>query len=376
MHHHLHQIARRLFFTILFFGFSLSAQTADFAGQISGSAYVNDLSADETMIGVRYIPDLSLQKNISDDFNIDTEFSLNMYSTHRFDFSNYENDVKPYRLWFRLATSQFQVRIGLQKINFGSAMLLRPLMWFDRIDPRDPLQITDGVYAVLLRYYFLNNTNIWLWGVYGQDRTKGLEAIPTKKNSGEYGGRVQVPFMNGEIAASYHHRNINPGAAIFPLVHSDPGSHPENRYAVDGKWDIGVGFWFEYVWLHQDIHWQNFRNRKLLNIGMDYTFALGNGVHALSEFFVYDAKATMKISALLLDYNLGLLDQIMAIVYFDWENHDFYRFATWRRTLDKWSFNLSFFWNPGQNNLYKLYSKDMTNQFSGKGIQFLVVFNY
>ncbi len=354
----------------------MSAQTADFVGQISGSAYINGLSADETMIGVRYIPNLSLQKNISDDFNIDTEFSLNMYSTHRLDFSNYKNDVKPYRLWIRLATSQFQVRIGLQKINFGSAMLLRPLMWFDRIDPRDPLQITNGVYAVLLRYYFLNNTNIWLWGIYGQDQTKGLEAIPTKKNSGEYGGRVQVPFMNGEIAASYHHRNINPAAAIFPSAHNDSGFHQENRYAVDGKWDIGVGFWFEYVWLHQNIDWQNFRNRKLLNVGMDYTFAFGNGLHALSEFFVYDAYPAMKMSALLLDYNLGILDQFMTIVYFDWKNHDFYRFATWRRTLDKWSLNLSFFWNPNQNNLYELYSKDMNNTFSGKGIQFLLVFNY
>jgi len=54
----------------------------------------------------------------------------------------------------------------LQKINFGSATLFRLLMWFDRIDPRDPLKLTDGVYGLLLRYYFHNNTNIWLWGLY------------------------------------------------------------------------------------------------------------------------------------------------------------------------------------------------------------------
>ena len=160
---------------------------------------------------------------------------------HHFDFSESANKVKPYRFWVRFATSQFQVRIGLQKINFGSAMLLRPLMWFDRIDPRDPLQITDGVYAILLRYYFLNNANIWLWGVYGQNQRKGMEVFPTKENSGEYGGRIQVPLMNGEIATSYHHRDIDPTAMVL----NAPRFRSENRYALDGKWDLGVGLWFE-----------------------------------------------------------------------------------------------------------------------------------
>ena len=53
----------------------------------------------------------------------------------------------PTAAWLRLSTSRFEARVGLQKINFGSATLFRPLMWFDSLDPRDPLQITDGVYA-------------------------------------------------------------------------------------------------------------------------------------------------------------------------------------------------------------------------------------
>lgn len=367
------------FVVLLFFGIPVSAQPADVAGQISASAYGNDLSAAATTIGVRYIPSLSLQRQVNSDISIDTEISLNMYSRQSLDFSDSENRVKPYRFWLRFATSQLQVRVGLQKINFGSAMLLRPLMWFDRLDPRDPLQITDGVYAGLLRYYFLNNANIWLWGVYGQDQTKGLEVFSTKKNSGEYGGRVQLPLGNGEIAASYHHRDINPTL----MVYYAPQFRSENRFALDGKWDVGVGLWFEAVFMHQDVDYDRFRYRKLLNVGADYTFAIGNGVHALSEFFLYDVSAkagafdeTMKISALLMDYNLGLLDQIMTIVYFDWKNHDFYRFATWRRTLDKWSFNLSFFWNPGKNNIYNLYANNIKTEFSGKGFQLMAIFNY
>ena len=72
---------------------------------------------------------------------------------------------------------------GLQKINFGSAVLLRPLMWFDSLDPRDPLQLTDGVYAVLLRYYFPNNANLWAWALYGNDSPKGWESAATAEDT-------------------------------------------------------------------------------------------------------------------------------------------------------------------------------------------------
>ncbi len=380
MHPDLQQILHSCFFIILvIFVISASAKMVDFAGQISGSAYGNKMSAKATTIGVRYIPGVSIQQNIVDNFSIDTEFLLNMYSMHNLDFSESASKVKPYRFWARFATSQFQVRIGLQKINFGSAMLLRPLMWFDRIDPRDPLQITDGVYALLLRYYFLNNANIWLWGVYGQDQTKGLEVFATKEHSGEFGGRMQVPLMNGEIAASYHHRDIEPTTMIY----NKPRFRSENRYALDGKWDLGVGVWFEAVLIHQNVDLVKFRYRKLMNLGMDYTFAVGNGLHALSEFFLYDVSGkvmdfveTMKISALMMDYNLGLFDQILTLVYFDWKSHDFYRFATWRRTLDKWSFNLSLFWNPEKNSIYNMYSNNLNSEFSGKGIQLMAIFNY
>ena len=61
---------------------------------------------------------------------------------------------KPYRLWLRYSTSHLEIRAGLQKINFGSSNILRPLMWFDKMDFRDPLMLTDGVYALLGRYYF------------------------------------------------------------------------------------------------------------------------------------------------------------------------------------------------------------------------------
>ncbi len=114
--------------------------------------------------------------------------------------------VSPYRLWARYTRRQFEFRLGLQKIDFGAATLLRPLQWFNEIDPRDPLQLTNGVYGALARYYFLNNTSVWLWGLYGNERTRGFDALPTNKRIPEYGGRVQLPTPRGEIALSYHHR--------------------------------------------------------------------------------------------------------------------------------------------------------------------------
>ena len=55
------------------------------------------------------------------------------------------SDVAGHRIWIRLASPRFEARIGLQQISFGSASIFRPLMWFDRLDARDPLQFTKGV---------------------------------------------------------------------------------------------------------------------------------------------------------------------------------------------------------------------------------------
>ena len=100
----------------------------------------------------------------------DAEVSGNMYgSGDIIPFSNeeaswdarWDGKVKLYRGWGRVSNDRAEVRVGLQKINFGSAMMLRPLMWFDSMDPRDPLQMTDGVWGAMGRYYFNNNANVW-----------------------------------------------------------------------------------------------------------------------------------------------------------------------------------------------------------------------
>ena len=363
-------------------GSNLPAADFDIEGQASGWITSNPDMA--TQIGLRYIPDIMISTDAGENL-IDGEFSLNMYGlsqyTHATDSIFFQNDLSAYRLWLRLSGLQYEFRIGLQKINFGSAILLRPLMWFDSIDPRDPLQLTDGVYGILARYYFLNNANIWLWGLYGNDQTRGWEIFTSDKHKPEFGGRVQVPLLTGEIALTFHHRWINirdqfQGASL--ALQSDLA---ENRIGLDGKWDIGIGIWFEAVLSHRNLDYKPLSYQRTTNVGADYTFDIGNGLGLIMEYFTmsmsdraFGSGEDISLTALSVNYPLGLLDNLTGMVYFESDQNNWYRFFSWQRTYDNWRFYLMGFWNPDQ---YQLYQTGLENNlYAGKGIQFLVVFNH
>ncbi|MCK7540477.1 MAG: hypothetical protein MZV63_61095 [Marinilabiliales bacterium] len=91
---------------------------------------------------------------------------------------NYDSttyDIKTYRLWLRYSNSRFEIRAGLQKINFGSSNILRPLMWFDKMDFRDPLHAYRWSIRAARPLLFQSTMQIiWLWTLYGNDKTKGL----------------------------------------------------------------------------------------------------------------------------------------------------------------------------------------------------------
>src|SRR5262249_24762513 len=141
---------------LILFARAANCQPFALQGQLSTWFILNDGEPSTPGVGVRYVPTLSLERQLPDGRLIDGELSLNVYGIGEWpDWrdSETEGHVKPYRGWVRFKTSRFEARGGLQKINFGSALVLRPLRWFDSVDPRDPLQLTDGVYAVLLRGY-------------------------------------------------------------------------------------------------------------------------------------------------------------------------------------------------------------------------------
>jgi hypothetical protein len=359
-----------------------AAQSVSVQGQVSTWFTLNDAHPSTPGIGVRYVPALSLERPLTDSRLVDGEISLNAYGYgespgwHDLDTTG---RLKPYRVWARFKTSRFEARGGLQKINFGSALLLRPLRWFDSVDPRDPLQITEGVYGVLVREYLPRNYTVWAWGLYGNDHLKGLELSPTRERTPEYGGRFQAPLSRGEIAFTTHHRRADLSRGLTTLGAGDDPIARESRYGLDGKWDVGVGIWFEGAAIRQTGSALPSSDSGALTLGADYTFGLGNGLHALGEYFFQETSGEMatRFSALSLSYPLGLLDSLSTIFYVDTTRADVYRFVNWQRTYDSWQFYFMGFWNPRQLAIVSQAATSVgRNPLSGKGVQVMAVFNH
>lgn len=345
-------------------------------GELSGlTSTVDDGSSTNPItFGVRYIPTFYLESSLTDKSFIDFEVSCNLLGTHQIISSDSSTDAsifKAYRFWLRYSTPRFEFRLGLQKINFGPAKLLRSLMWFDRLDPQDPLQLAEGVYSLRLRFDFQNNANIWLWTLYGNRDLKGMEVIPTGDKSPEYGGRFQYPVGKGEMAITTHHRVIDISGQ----------SVSENRIALDGVWDFGVGVLFESALIKTDREdsspdWQSF-----LTLGMDYTFGIGNGLTMLGEHLLFSMDDTpfstankKDISGLMMLYSIGLMDQLSYFSFYNWSENLPYHYVSWQRNYDLWIFHVSVFWSRGKNGSTKE-SQSLEN-FGQKGIQLMVIFNH
>ncbi len=356
------------------------------SGQVSAWTLYSDGNDKPLWLGGRFLPQLNYGINIPHDRKWDMEVSLNVNGIAGFKpFSNNITDgnIKLYRSWIRYSGEQFEVRLGLQKLNFGSASMLRPLMWFDRVDPRDPLQLTEGVWGLLGRYYFLNNVNIWAWTLYGNEKPPVWEVVQTNEHIPEFGGRIQLPLIKGELGLTYHHRNADSRrlAGLLQVADWNLDRIPENKFGIDGKWDVEIGLWFEASWTHKSKDLDIFTNQHLLNIGTDYTFGIGNGLNAVLEHLVainsidaFDFTNPMNFTALSFSYPFGLTDNITGIVYYDWNRQTFYNFINWNRHLNKFTFYAIAFFNPEINVLPV--NNDSFNLMGGNGIQLMVVYNY
>lgn len=361
--------------------YSTGTDSLSFKGQFSAYSHYNPGNELPWLNGGRYIPQLNYMHSLKNDALLDFEASLNLYGNAAldpFDAASFSGDIKPYRLWARYSTNQLEIRAGLQKINFGSASLLRPLMWFDKVDPRDPLKLTDGVWGVLARYYFLNNANIWIWGLAGNNGLKGWELYKTQKNVPEFGGRVQLPVPKGETGLTYHHRvtDLN----YFSHLPYAPGN-PENRFGFDARFDMVVGWWLE-------ASWSNFRksagilsNQEIINLGMDYTFAIGNGLTIIYEQLIasydedpFEFQNTGTFSLLSFTYPVSIFNTASAIVYYDWKNNKAYNFFTLQRQFNKFSLYLMGYVNPREYNIPTQNTDSMI--YAGSGLQIMLVFNH
>ncbi len=360
----------------------MTKDTLNFSGQLSSWGLYNGGNSSPVYLGARYIPTLNYAIKLQNNRQFDFEASANSIGTlgmSSFDKTQGDCSLQSYRAWARYSSRRLELRIGLQKINFGSATLLRPLMWFDQIDPRDPLQLTNGVWGLLGRYYFSGNANLWLWSLYGNNKPRPWDVDQTNQKYPEFGGRFQSPVPKGEVAITLHHRmtdtrGLEIAIPYYPAV-------AENRIGLDGKWDLGVGLWFEGTYVNKTKEMGRYTNTEILNVGTDNTFGIGNGLNVVFEqlLFSYDQSAftfsrSTAFSGLSLSYPISIIDQLNVISFYDWTNHSSYNFLNLKRQFNKIAFYVMAFWNPKNYLLPQQLSSG--NYFSGKGIQLMLVLNH
>lgn len=353
----------------------------DFGGQLSViSSFAPDNQAD-VFLGARLIPELNHEWKIDSSRKLVGEASLYTSSaifSESLENFDTESRIDPYRVWLSYRKDRLELRAGLQKIDFGSAKLLRPLQWFNQIDPRDPLQLTNGVYGLLGRYYFRNNANIWFWALYGNERTRSFDAVGTNSQVPEFGGRLQLPTKKGEIALSFHQRTASTAGHTFLPAYD---KIPEQRVGIEGKWDLGVGLWFElaYVRKHKDL--DVFTHQTLLNIGVDYTLPIGNGLGVTLEHLTatYDQSflavtAPAHITATLFTYPLSLFGSLSTVGVYSWEGGDVTFQLNYAHQFPKWTGYVMLFQNPAMQ--LGIQNNELVSQFQGPGIRLMVVKNW
>jgi len=360
------------------------SQEITFKGQLSGWSGYYSKAQLPLGVGSRYLPQLNgefklyrstpeiyspKERSPFADPRAEFEIAANLYGNGMIDpftYSRWSGGARLYRGWLKIATDRAELRVGLQKINFGSATLLRPLMWFDKVDARDPLQFTDGVWGALGRYYLRDNSNIWLWVLYGNREGGPLDisdagGVTSKRP--EYGGRAQLSIPKGEAALTYHRKT------------------EENRFAFDIKLDVTIGLWAEASWINKRADLGVLTNQTLINIGADYTFGVGNGLNLIAEHLTlsydkrpFDFSNIVKISALSASYPLGMNDNISYILYCDWKNGELYNFVNWRHNFRDLTLYIMGYLNSGNTPISLMGNSN--SLYTGSGVQIMLVYNH
>ncbi|MEA3287998.1 MAG: hypothetical protein U9Q77_11585 [Candidatus Marinimicrobia bacterium] len=282
----------------------------DIRGQISlihASSF--DGSFDHSPSTLRYIPQLRLDHQVTDRIRLGFDGALELFANAQGD-SLTRSDYDFYRLTLRYDSPATQIRLGLQKINFGPARMLRVLQWFDQLDPRDPLALSPGVWAAMGRYYFENGMNLRLWTMTDAPNTwRDIMSTPSEK-PWDTGGRLEYPLPAGTFGITMHSLDVWNASGI-----------KENRLAGDFRMDVVIGIWSEAMFSRVELP-----STKIDIIttmaGIDYTFVLGNGLYVALEMLssnqgslTNEMQWQVRSLALMSTYTLSLEDGLTAYLY-------------------------------------------------------------
>ena len=366
---------RNIFFILLFLiePNTVSSQPVSVKGQLWASGLTgNDPSADrssfESQLG--YIPTLSLLRDIDKNSFMDLEWGYRLERMYSGDSLIY-NAEKPYRLWARYSGERVEARIGLQKVSFGPAMILRTLAWFDTIDPKDPTGQTDGVESFRLRVFPTNSLAIWGW------------TMNSEQDTLSYGGRAEVSNGLGEWGLTYHWDPSKAPQLVgqFPVLIGGP----HQRAAIDYRFDGYLGFWFEgAAFFGEDQHNVIMDRYLLLTLGADHTIPIGPGLLIMSETMRIQGwssndtdNSEQTYTAFMASLPINMLNQLMLITQVDWDNERIYNYLRWSITFDHLSFNFLLSINPKRDeyNISQEYLPKTVAGF-GTGLQFMLIFNH
>ena len=347
-------------------------QPLSLKGQLWGNMlYGNDPPAGHSsfVTDLGYIPMLSLSRDLSINRFVDLEWN------YRMERRMYDEDVvfsgKLYRLWLRYSSNKIEARLGLQKIAFGPAMVLRSLAWFDTIDPKDPTGQTDAVKALRLRLFPTSSLALWLW------------SINNNQDTLSYGGRAELSTSIGEWGLTYHQDPTELGQSVgqFPIFLS--GKH--QRIALDYRYDGYIGFWLEGSGIIANSKQDKELNRfALFTLGADYTIPIRSGLLIMAETMkisgssiLADSSSEQTYTALMASLPINMLHQLMFIAQIDWENSHIYNYLRWSVTYDHFSLNFIFSISPRRcdYNIEKEYLPKTVAGF-GTGLQFMLIYNH
>ncbi len=314
---------------------------SEFQGQVSLNYFQ---SLDQTHaagpLTLRYLPRLRVDKQLPSQHRLGLDLAFDLYNYQSNGFST--GDGEFYRCTLRYDSPATQFRLGLQKINFGPAKMLRVLQWFDQVDPRDPLALSPGVWAAMGRQYFDNGINLRLWAI--TDASDGRRDFYTRSADTplDVGGRLEYPLNVGTLGLTLHSMGL--GDDYFQ----------EQRAALDLRLDAIIGIWSELM--TSRVEQLTAQDQFTAMIGMDYTFSIGNGLYVALEALTSHSgnfeKEMSQLSwstALTANYSIGLADAISVFLYaveLPAMEVQYIPMIGWQHTRGNWLFYLALFDSP------------------------------
>ena len=180
------------------------------------------------------------------------------------------------------------------------------------------------------------------------------------------------------IEGTDYHITVDPKGTnqdAWSVIMAGPWDRVVGRYRdveiTDGGTKLSFAFEPQYVPEGLELT-EEFEN--YLTIGSDYTFDVGNGLNLTMEYFRYQGQEENNYIALALNYPFGLMNRMVAAVYYQWDNKSWYRFLSLQRDYDYWSFHLIGFWNPEQ--VSALGTSEERTLFAGSGMQLMATVNF